>query len=246
MMLRALASAILAVGISAGAVLAESVHVAVAANFVEVAEQLATLFKAQTGHDVIYSFASTGQLFTQISQGAPFEVFLAADDERPAKAVAEGFGVEGTVFTYAIGQLALYSASLELSDGAAVLAREDFDKLAIADPATAPYGQAAIETLDRLGLIETIAPKFVTGENITQTLQFVQSGNAELGFVAASQVLGEAGVWLVPESFHEPIRQDAVSLKAGASNPAAQAYLGFLTSKDAREIIESAGYAVEP
>ena len=126
---------------------ADTVIVAVAANFTKVAEQLAPLFKAETGHDVTYSFGATGQLYTQISQGAPFEVFLAADDERPTKAVTDGFAVDGTLFTYAIGALALYSTSLDLSDGAAVLQGGDFDKLAIADPATAPYGAAAMEPL---------------------------------------------------------------------------------------------------
>lgn len=224
---------------------AGSVTVAVAANFTEVAEALAPLFTAESGHEVRYSFGATGQLYTQISQGAPFEALLAADDERPAKAVAEGLGVEGTVFTYAIGALALYSTSLDLGDGRAVLEAGDFDRLAIADPTTAPYGRAALEALAALDLTASITPKLVTGENISQTLQFVESGNAELGFVAASQVVGKPGVWPVPAALHAPIRQDAVLLKVGQTNPAATAFLDFLRSETAIAVIEASGYVVE-
>lgn len=224
---------------------AETVNVAVAANFTKVAEELAPLFKAETGHDVVYSFGATGQLYTQATQGAPFEVFLSADDVRPTQAVSDGIGVEGMVFTYAIGALALYSTSLDLGDGEAVLKADGFEKLAIADPETAPYGRAAVETLTALGLVDQLTPKFVTGENITQTLQFTESGNAELGFVAASQVVGKDGVWIVPSDLHEPIRQDAVLLKAGEANPAALAYVDFLKSDAAVAVIEAAGYVVE-
>ncbi|MBU1306309.1 MAG: molybdate ABC transporter substrate-binding protein [Alphaproteobacteria bacterium] len=222
---------------------ADSVSVAVAANFTKVAEELAPLFTAETGHTVSYSFGATGQLYTQISQGAPFEVFLAADDERPSKAVAEGLAVEGTVFTYAVGALALYSTSLDLSDGKAVLAADGFAKLAIADPATAPYGRAAMEALEALGLTAAVTSKLVTGENISQTLQFIETGNAELGFVAASQVVGKSGVWPVPADLYQPIRQDAVLLKTGEANPAAKAYLDFLKSDKALAVITTAGYA---
>ena len=224
---------------------AETVNVAVAANFTKVAEELAPLFKAATGHEVIYSFGASGQLYNQITQAAPFEVFLSADDTRPGQAVADGFGVEGTVFTYAIGSLALYSTSLVLADGKAVLEAGDFDKIAIADPATAPYGRAAQEAIAALGLTEAVAPKLVTGENISQALQFVESGNAELGFVAASQVVGKSGVWLVPDELYEPIRQDAVLLKTGEANPAATAFIEFLKSDEAVKVIEASGYVVE-
>jgi molybdate transport system substrate-binding protein len=224
---------------------AETVSVAVAANFTKVAEQLAPLFKTETGHDVSYSFGATGQLYTQISQGAPFQVFLAADDQRPAKAVEEDLGVKGSVFTYAVGALALYGGTTDVSDGEAVLAAGAFDKIAIADPATAPYGAAAMETLDKLGLTSQIEPKLVTGENITQTLQFIESGNAELGFVAASQVVGKSGIWIVPESYHAPIRQDAVLLTTGQDSEAAKAFVDFLQGETAREVIESAGYKVD-
>ena len=224
---------------------AETVSVAVAANFTKVAEELAPLFKAETGHDVVYSFGATGQLYTQATQGAPFEVFLSADDVRPTKSIEDGIGVDGTVFTYAIGALALYSTSLDLSDGKAILEAGDFDKIAIADPETAPYGRAATEALTALGLTDAVTPKLVTGENITQALQFIDSGNAELGFVAASQVIGKSSVWLVPADLYEPIRQDGVLLKTGEANPAAIAFIDFLKSDAAVAVIEKAGYVVE-
>ena len=243
--MRRLGAALALAGLISAPAHAETVHVAVAANFTAVAEQLAPLFTAETGHDVSYSFGATGLLYTQISQGAPFEVLLAADAERPGRAVAEGFGVEGTVFTYAIGALALYSTLLDLSDGKAVLEAGDFDKVAIADPATAPYGRAAQQTIEALGLTDAITLKLVTGESISQTLQFVESGNAELGFVAASQVVGKSGVWLVPTGLYEPIRQDAVLLKVGQANPAAVAFLDFLSSDAAVAVIEASGYVIE-
>lgn len=223
---------------------AAEVNAAVAANFTQPAEALGKAFTEKTGDTVTFSFGATGGLYTQISQGAPFEVFLAADDERPALAVTEGLGVAGTVFTYAVGKLALYSPMLDLSDGAAVLAAGDFQHLAIAALATAPYGAAAVEVIDRLRLTASLAPRLVTGENISQTLQFVESGNAELGFVALSQVAGKPAsqVWLVPAEHYAPIRQDAVLLKAGEDNPAARAFLDFLRSDEARAIIEAYGY----
>ncbi len=224
---------------------AETISVAVAANFTSTAELLAPLFKAETGHEVSYSFGSTGQLFAQITQGAPFQVFLSADAQRPAMIISEGLGVEGTSFTYALGALALYSTSMDVSGGEAVLRAGMFDKLAIADPVSAPYGQAALETLEQLDLLGEIEPKLVTGENIAQTLQFVESGSAELGFVAASQVLGKAGVWPVPQGYYTPIRQDAVLLKTGEDSEAAKSFVEFLRSETARAVIEASGYRVE-
>jgi molybdate transport system substrate-binding protein len=223
---------------------AETASVAVAANFTAVAEQLAAAFKTATGDEVTLSFGASGGLYTQITQGAPFDVFLSADDTRPAKAVADGFGVDGSVFTYAIGSLALYSTSIDVTDGKAALTGP-FEKLAIADPKTAPYGQAAVETLTALGIYDAVMPKLVTGENISQTLQFVDSGNAELGFVAASQVLGKDHVWIVPAELHEPIKQDAVLLKTGAGNKAATGFLDFLKSDAAVAVIEASGYTIK-
>jgi len=227
-----------------GSAHAETAGVAVAANFTAVAEQLAEAFKVETGHELTLSFGATGQLYTQVTQGAPFDVFLSADDERPTRAVEEGFGVEGTVFTYAIGALALYSTALDVSNGEEAL-KGDFSHIAIADPETAPYGRAAIETLTALGLYDGLSARVVTGENITQTLQFVESGNAELGFVAASQVVGKSSQWLVPEELHEPIRQDAVLLTHGETNEAAKAFIDYLKSPAATAVIEAAGYVVE-
>ena len=242
-MQRIILAALLA-GFLSSAAHADSTSVAVAANFTKVAEELAPLFKAQTGHDVTYSFGATGQLYTQITQGAPFDILLSADDTRPTKAVTDGLGVDGSVFTYAIGTLVLYSTSLDVTDGEAAL-KGKFDKLAIADPEAAPYGRAAVEALTAMGIYDTVKPQLVTGENITQTLQFIESGNAELGFVAASQVVGKAHVWAVPANLYEPIRQDAVLLKTAENNPAAKAYIDFLKSETAVKVIEAAGYAVE-
>lgn len=228
---------------SAAPAFAETVNVAVAANFTAVAEDLAARFEAASEHEVELSFGATGQLYTQITQAAPFGIFLAADVERPQKAIAEGFGVDGSFFVYAQGRLALYGPGRDLADGKAALEAE-YGKLAIADPAAAPYGQAAMETLSALGLLEALTPKLVQGENISQTLQFVESGNAELGFVAASQVLGKADQWLVPEDLHQSIAQGAVLLKTAEANPAALAFFDFLKSDEAVSVIEAAGYSV--
>jgi molybdate transport system substrate-binding protein len=220
---------------------ADTINVAVAANFTAVAEELAELYEAESGHVVELSFGATGQLYTQISQAAPFQVFLAADTERPELAVAEGLAVEGSFFVYAEGQLALYGVGAETGEAAL---SGTFSKLAIADPQAAPYGQAAVETLMALGLFDTLEPKLVQGENISQTLQFIESGNAELGFVAASQVLGKPNQWIVPGELHEPISQGAVLLKTGEGNAAAEGFLAFLRSDAAVAVIEAAGYSV--
>jgi molybdate transport system substrate-binding protein len=228
---------------SAAPAFAETAHVAVAANFTAAAEELALAFEATSGHELVLSFGATGQLYAQITQAAPFAVFLAADTGRPELAIAEGFGVEGSFFVYAEGRLALYAPGRDASDGASLLVGA-FEKLAIADPGAAPYGAAAVETLTALGLYETVEPKLVMGENISQTLQFVESGSAELGFVAASQVAGKADAWMVPADLHAPIAQGAVLLKAGEDNAAAIAFLDFLRSDEAVAVIEAAGYAV--
>lgn len=234
---------------------ADTVRAAVAANFASAAEALAEGFEAASGHEVVLSFGATGVLYTQIAQGAPFDVFLAADDRRPAQAVDAGYAVAGSVFTYAVGDLVLYGPGLDLSDGAAVLARGDFRHLAIADPGTAPYGAAAVATLAALGLTDAVAGKLVTGQNITQTLQFVASGSAELGFVALSQAIGlertqadaslpnrEPNVWIVPAGLHPPIRQNAVLLRHGATNAGARGFLDYLRGEAAARIIRSQGY----
>jgi molybdate transport system substrate-binding protein len=225
--------------------MAATVPVAVAANFTGTAKQLAQAFEAATGNRLQLSFGSSGTLYAQISQGAPFEIFLSADTERPKKAVSDGLGVSGTEFIYAVGKLVLYSPSLDLADGAKILEAGSFAHLAVADARTAPYGAAAVETIEALGLKDALQRKLVIGENISQTLAFVESGNAELGFVALSQVMGAPGSqWVVPPNLYQPIEQGAVLLAPGRTDPAAQAFLAFLKSGQAAAIIEKAGYGM--
>ncbi|MFT3996706.1 MAG: molybdate ABC transporter substrate-binding protein [Asticcacaulis sp.] len=231
----------------AGPVMAQAaeVKVAVAANFTETAKLLATAFEKKTGHKVTQSFGASGQFYAQITNGAPFEVFLSADAERPVKLDSDGLTVAGTRFVYAYGKLVLWSADKRVDTKGAVLSKGNFDKLAIADPAAAPYGVAAIETLTKLGLYERLQPKIVKGGNIAQTYTFVATGAAELGFVALSQVQSKSGSsWLVPANLYSPIDQQAVLLKTGANNPAARAYMAFLRSPEAVKIIRSHGYEV--
>ena len=233
--------AVLAVGIAH----AGTTQVAVAANFTDAANAIGAAFTAETGHEAVFSFGSTGQLYTQITQGAPFDALLSADDIRPAKAVADGLGEAGTVFTYAIGQLALWSAEPGLVDGPEALQDPDLTRIAIANPKTAPYGAAAVQAMQKLGVYDSLLPKIVQGDSITQTFQFVATGNAEIGFVALSQVIGrtDGSLWLVDPSLYDPIRQDAVLLGHGAGNPAARAFLDFLKGETASGIIAGFGYA---
>jgi molybdate transport system substrate-binding protein len=224
---------------------AATVQVAVASNFMEPAKEIAAAFTAQKGHQANLSFGPSGQIYVQISHGAPFEVFLSADKERPQQAEKDGFSVDGTRFTYAVGRLVLYSTRPRFVDAnVKVLAREDLEHLAIADPAVAPYGLAAVESLGKLGLYERLKPKIVQGSSIAQTFQFVQTGAAEVGFVALSQVINrpDGSRWIVPAKLHSPIDQQAVLLKTGANNPAAKAFLTFLQSPTARAIIRRYGY----
>ena len=232
---------------ASGAALAAETKVAVAANFTEAAREVATAFKARTGHDATLSFGSSGQFYAQIANGAPYEVFLSADAERPRKAEAEGLAVPGSRFTYAFGRLVLFSRTPGLVDGGgAVLKAGKFEKLSIADPKTAPYGRAAVETLTTLKLYDALRPKIVQGSSITQAFQYVQTGAAELGFVALSQVADEPGGsrWVVPAADHAPIEQQAVLLKAGQDSGAAKAFLKFLKGPEAKAIIRRYGYEV--
>jgi molybdate transport system substrate-binding protein len=227
--------------------LAAQTQVAVAANFTEPAKAIAAAFHAATGDEAVLSFGASGQFYTQISQGAPFEVFLSADAERPAKAEADGLTVAGSRFTYAVGKLVLYSKTPGLVDAkGAALAAGHFDKLSIADPAAAPYGAAAIQTLKTLGLYDRLQPKIVQGASIAQAYQFVDAGAAELGFVALSQVINTPGGsrWLVPQADYAPIAQQAVLLRTGAGHPAAAAFLKFLKGPAAVAIIKTYGYDV--
>jgi molybdate transport system substrate-binding protein len=245
-LLPALAAAIVVL-LAGPHVRAEETQVAVAANFTEPAKEIAAAFTATTGHKATLSFGSSGQFYTQITHGAPYEVFLSADAERPTKAEQDGFAAPGTRFTYAVGKLVLYSKTPGLVDGkGAVLKTGSFAKLAIADPAAAPYGAAAIQTMQHLGVYDAVKPKIVQGTSIAQAYQFVATGAAELGFVALSQVVGETGGsrWVVPEADHAPIDQQAVLLKTGQANPAAAAFLKFLKSPQATAIIRKYGYEV--
>jgi molybdate transport system substrate-binding protein len=223
---------------------ATETHVAVAANFTDAAEQIAKAFKQKTGDEAILIFGSSGQLYTQISQGAPFQVFLAADQARPEKAVKEGLAVKGSRFTYASGKIVLWSKDPKLVQGEATLESGKFEKIAIANPFAAPYGAAAVQAMKALGLYQQLERKIVQGNNIAQTYQFVATGNAELGFVALSQVANESegSRWLVPGNLYVPIRQDAVLLKRGADSEAAKAFLAFLKGPGAAKIMESFGY----
>lgn len=223
-------------------------QVAVAANFTEPATEIAKLFAEKTGDTATLSFGASGQFYTQITEGAPFQVFLSADAERPAKLVSEGHAVAGSEFTYATGTLVLWSKEAGLVTGPETLKDPHFDHLSIADPKAAPYGAAAIETMKNLGVYDALAPRIVQGKSIAQAQQFVDTGNAELGFVALSQVIKIEGGsrWNVPEDLHTPILQDAVLLNPGADSATAKAFLEFLKGPEARKVIESYGYAVTP
>ena len=226
---------------------AEDVSVAVAANFTAPLKLIAAAFEKESGHKVVASYGSTGKFYAQIKNGAPFQILLAADDETPAKLVKQDVALSGSQFTYAIGKLVLWSAKPGLVDGAgAVLKRGGFAHLALADPKLAPYGAAGVETLKALGAYEAIAPKLVTAENITQAYQFISSGNAELGFVALSQLLKDGKIegssWLVPANLYTQIRQDAVVLEPGKGKAAVDALMKFLKGDKAKAIIKSFGY----
>ncbi len=231
-------------------VMAAEVTVAVAANFTAPMKQIAADFEKATGHKTVLSFGASGKFYAQIKNGAPFQLFLSADDEKPAQLEKDGLVVTGSRFTYAIGTLVLWSAKPGFVDPQGeVLRTGTFAKLAIANPKLAPYGTAAIETLTKLGLLAAIQPKFVQGENISQTHQFISSGNAELGFVALSQVMKDGKIasgsaWTVPAKLHNPIRQDAVLLSTGKGNPAAEALANYLKSDKAKAVIRSYGYEI--
>lgn len=228
---------------------AEQVSVAVAANFTAPMQKIAAAFEADTGHKAELSFGATGKFYAQITNGAPFQILLSADDTTPAKLEREGKVVANSRFTYAIGTLVLWSAKEGyVDDKGAVLKTGDFKHLAIANPKLAPYGLAATQVMDKLGLMATLQPRFVQGENIAQTYQFVATGNAQLGFVALSQVMvdgkiAQGSAWQVPAEMHEPIRQDAALLETGKGNAAAIALMQYLKGEKARTIIKSYGYS---
>lgn len=227
---------------------ADEVQVAVAANFTAPIQAIAKDFEKDTGHKLVASFGATGQFYSQIKNGAPFEVFLSADDTTPEKLENEGETVKGSRFTYAIGTLALWSPKAGyVDDKGEVLKKNDYKHLSIANPKAAPYGLAATQVLAKLNLTEATKGKLVEGQNITQAFQFVSTGNAELGFVALSQIYKDGKVsngsaWIVPANLHDPIKQDAVILNKGKDNAAAKALVDYLKGPKAAEVIKSYGY----
>ncbi len=227
---------------------AAEVSIAVAANFSAPLRTIAQDFEQQTGHKTVLTFGATGQFYAQIRNGAPFAILLAADEETPAKIEKEGLGLAGTRFTYAIGRLVLWSRTPGLvDDKGEILRSSKFDKLAIANPRLAPYGAAALQVLDQLGLRSAIAPKIVEGSNISQAYQFVSSENATLGFIALSQVFAggkikEGSGWIVPAHMHKAIKQDAIMLNRARGNPAADAFMKHLRSERAKKVMRSYGY----
>lgn len=234
-----------ALAFSAASAWAEDVQVAVAANFTKPMEKIAADFEKATGNKVMTSFGASGKLVEQMKNGAPFEIFLSADQKNPLKLEEEKLDVPGSRFTYAVGKLVLWSAKPgSVDDKGDVLKTADFQHIAIADPKTAPYGKAALDTMTKLGLLETLQPKIVQGDSIAQTKEFVSSGNAELGFVALSQVIKDSSgsSWTVPQALYEPLYQDAILLKTGENSPAAKALLAYLKSAPAQAVIKAFGY----
>lgn len=243
--------AVLLLGVIAHSfVLADEAQVAVAANFAEPIKAIAAVLEKTTGHKLKVTLGATGKLHAQITNGAPFDVLLAANTATPAALEKDGWAQPGSRFTYATGKLVLWSADAALVDAKGdVLKNGHFRKLAYAAPKIAPYGAAAVQVMDKLGLQAALTPKLVQGESIGQTFTFIFTGNAELGFVALSQVL-EGGrlksgsMWVVPQNLYQPIQQDAVLLKRGANNPAAQALMLLLKSSNIKALIRSHGYAL--
>ena len=232
----------------ASVAIAGEVQVAVAANFTAPMQKIAAEFEKDTGHKALLTFGATGKFYAQIKNGAPFEVLLSADQETPARLEQEGATANGSRFTYAIGKLVLWSTREAIVDSKGdVLKRGGFDHIALANPKLAPYGAAAMEAMKALGVAESLAPKFVQGENIAQTYQFISTANALLGFVAMSQVyengkLKSGSAWIVPSNLYSPIRQDAVILDKGKGSAAAAALMKYLKSDKVKAVIKSYGY----
>jgi len=227
---------------------AAEVSVAVAANFAAPMKRLAVAFEHASGHRTVVSVGATGALYAQAVHGAPFEVFLGADQATAQRLQSQGLAVQGSAYTYAIGRLVLWSAQPDLVDPQGeVLRTARFQRLALANPKLAPYGAAAYEVLHRKGLLEAWRHRLVQGDNIAQAHQFTASKNAALGFLALSQVvvdgrLTHGSAWVVPSDLHSPLKQDMVLLKRGANAPAAYAFMEFMRSPAARAIIRAHGY----
>ena len=230
---------------------AGEIHAAVAANFTSAMKNIVTEFEAESNHKVKVSYGSSGKIFAQIKNGAPFQVFLSADQVKPEALEKDGYTIPGSRFTYAIGALALWSAKPALVDEHyTALKTGSFNRVALANPKVAPYGAAAIDVLTALNLQEITKAKWVQGENIAQTYQFVATGNADLGFVALSQIMdkghvAEGSTWIIPSDLYRPIRQDAVLLKKAEESAAAKAFMDYLRSEKVRAIIHNYGYKTE-
>lgn len=236
----------LSMSISATNAWAEEVTVAVAANFTKPMEKIAADFEKATGNNVILSFGATGKFVEQIKNGAPFQILVAADQDNPMKLETEQFAVSGTRHTYAVGKLVLWSAKPQFVDGNGDILKTDgsFKHIAIADPSVAPYGKAAVSVMGKMGLLDALKPKIVQGDSIGQAKGFVASGNAELGFVALSQVFQETtgSSWIIPQDLYKPLYQDAILLKTGENSVAAKALLDYLRSPAALTVITGYGY----
>lgn len=247
--IRSLSLALALLG-AAVAARADEVQVAVAANFTAPMQEIAKLFEADTGHKVLSSFGATGKFYAQIKNGAPFQALLAADAETPAKLEEEGAAVRGSRFTYAIGKLVLWSAKPGFVDNKGkVLKTGKFEHLSVANPKLAPYGAAGVQVMKDMGVFDAIEPKLVQADNIAQAFQFISTGNAELGFVALSQVIKDGKVadgsaWIVPQKLYKPILQDAVILNNGRDNQAVIALMDFLKGEKARAVIKRFGYSI--
>jgi molybdate transport system substrate-binding protein len=230
---------------------AEQALVAVAANFSAPMQQIALAFQKDTGHQLRLSFGATGGIYAQIKNGGPFDVFLSADQLTPQKIEAEGLGVPQTRFTYATGQLVLWSKQDGLvDDKGQVLRSKNIQRIALANPKLAPYGAAALEAMTQLGLLDELKPKLVQGDNIAQTYQFVSTQNAQLGFVALSQVFADGKIttgsgWVLPSSLYKPILQDAILLKNGKDNSAAKALMLYIKGDKAKEMMKRYGYLTD-
>ena len=227
---------------------AAQVTVAVASNFLQPLKALAETFEAETGHRLIISSASSGKLYAQILHGAPFDIFLSADQQKPEALEQAGKIVPGSRFTYAVGRLALWSAGPDLiKDSPDILQTDQFERIALANPRLAPYGVAATEVMQALGVEARLRSKQVLGENIAQTYQFVYTGSARIGFVALSQLssngqIRSGSAWIIPDSLHSPVRQDAVQLRRSTANPAAAEFLQLLRSAAGQSLLEEYGY----
>lgn len=245
-----LLAAVLLFASVAGSVSAGEVNVAVAANFSLPAQQIANLFQKESGHTVKLSFGSTGKLYSQIKEGAPFDVLLAADDKTPRLMEQEGLAVADTSFVYALGKLVLWSATPGfVDDKGAVLKKGSYNRIAYADPRLAPYGLAALEAMQKMNVWDKVQNRLVTGDSIAQTYQFAATGNAELAFIALSQITRDGKVtdgswWIVPAELYSPIKQSATELAAAKDKAAAGEFLVFLKSEKALTIIQGFGYGL--